>query len=671
MLTIKRLLLLICAFLLGSVALAQEPLSPEARDALQRGRAAMNEALASYSANFIDKPLWQDAVNDGLEARNAAPTNPEVHRFLAEVYGEIQLLEQAWQSWLAYETYGGQLDNIARASLVELGNELGYTKYSARQYRDAIGYYQTVVTLDPSQETTKVQLALSYEAVGDDRAALQLYRELANEYPDNQNYTRYVEAAEDVLNYGQAASDAFYKGLSLYFSGQPDQAWIAFAQAARANPDYRKPFVWAGRVALELRQPDDAVAYWQRAAQLEPNDDTAAYFLKVARNQARWGVEAYTAFEEGVNLYNAGNLSGAEAKFSEATRANPDYAEAWAWLGRMNFETGSYAEAVEAYGRAHDLEPSEQAYRYFYSESGRRADVEVELEPTEAPDDTTTAEQPTEAPEPETTAPETTASETTAPEATTPETEPETPAAPETTAVVPTSAPEPAPAPTPPTPAPEPEPAPTPPTPEPLAEPEPAPEPVEPEPAPEPTPAPAEPELTEPEPASDAPALVLLDVTRTLGASATGESGAISFFKSASDLLTDLRSPVDYAGGTLYQKVEVLEKPSDAPVQLQVCLVPNDNISVKPSCSSASQLSFTGTGSFEAQQALSSFSQYDAVDWNRGISNLMLLVKDASGNPIDPAYSGVSDEELSRYYPLEVRYSAVLVPAGGSFPGWF
>ena len=639
-------LLFTCALLFGSLSLAQEPLSPEARDALSQGRAAMSEALATYSANFIDKPLWQDAVDYGLEARNAAPTNPEVHRFLAEVYGEIQLLEQAWQSWLAYETYGGQLDNVARASLVELGNELGYTKYAARQYRDAIGYYQTVVNLDPSQETTKVQLALSYEAVGDDRAALQLYRELADEYPDNQNYARYVEAAEDALTYGQAASDAFFKGLSLYYSGQPDQAWIAFAQAARANPDYRKPFVWAGRVALELRQPDDAVAYWQRAVQLEPSDDTAAYFLKVARNQARWGVEAYTAFEEGVNLYNAGSLSEAEAKFSEAAQSNPDYAEAWAWLGRVNFENSNYTEAVSAYERAYDLNPSEQAYRYFYQESGRLADVAVELEPAPAdtanePDTTPppVAEQPAEL-EPEAAAP--------APEAPAPAPEPET------TAAVPE--PEPEPAPTPPAPTP-----PAPPAPEAPAEPEPAPELVEPEPAPEPV------EPTEP----DAPALVLLDVTRTLGSSATGESGAISFFKSASDLLTNLRSPVDYAGGTLYQKVEVLEKPSDAPVQLQVCLVPNDDISVKPSCSSASQLSFTGTGSFEAQQALESFTQYDAIDWDRGISNLMLLLKDASGNPIDPAYSGVSSEELSRYYPLEVRYSAVLVPAGGSFPGWF
>ena len=649
--------LLICAFLLGSlllggVTLAQEPLSPEARDALQQGRAAMSEALSTYSANFIDKPLWQAAVDYGLTARNAAPTNPEVHRFLAEVYGEIQLLEQAWQSWLAYETYGGQLDNVAKANLVELGNELGYTKYSARQYRDAIGYYQTVVNLDSSQETTKVQLALSYEALGDDRAALQLYRELANEYPDNQNYARYVEAAEDALNYGQAASDAFFKGLSLYFSGQPDQAWIAFAQAARANPDYRKPFVWAGRVALELRQPDDAVAYWQRAVQLDPSDDTAAYFLKVARNQARWGVEAYTAFEEGVNLYSAGSLSEAKTKFTEATQANPDYAEAWGWLGRVNFENSNFTQAVEAYRRAYTLNPSEQAYRYFYSESGRQADVAVELEPETPTDTPATAEQPAEAAAP------TPALE---PElAETPEPVPETPETSETTAAVP-PAPEPTPEPAPV------EPAPAPPVPEPS--PAPTPEaPAEPAPAPEP----AEPETAEPEPSEpDAPALVLLDVTRTLGSPETGESGAISFFKSASDLLTDLRSPVDYAGGTLYQKVEVLNKPSDAPVQLQVCLVPNDDISVKPSCSSSSQLSFTGTGSFEAQQALPSFSQYNAVNWNRGISNLIVLLKDTNGNPIDPAYSGVTSEELSRYYPMEVRYSAVLVPIGGSFPGWF
>ena len=163
---------------------------------------------------------------------------------------------------------------------------------------------------------------------------------------------------------------------------------------------------------------------------------------------------------------------------------------------------------------------------------------------------------------------------------------------------------------------------------------------------------------------------MLLDVTRTFGAGGTAESGAVSFFKSASNLSQDLQAPVDYAGGTLYQRAEVLEKASGDPVRLQFCLVPNDDISVKPACSDASSLSFSSTGTVESKQSLTSLSQYGAIDWSRGVSNLMIIVKDANGNPVDLGYADFSEEDLARYYPLKIRYSAVLVPAGGSFPGW-
>ena len=648
-------------FLVWTSAFAQAPMTPAAQAALQQGRATAAEALATYSANFIDKPLWKQAIAYGVEARTASPTSPEPYRFLAETYAQVNLLEQAWQAWLAYETYGGRVDEAAAQSLVKLGNQLGYTKYSARQYRDAIGYYQTVVDLDPAQEDTKVQLALSYQAIGDEAAALNLFQDLAARHPDNPNYRRYTESIQDAQTYGQQASDAYYRGLSLYYSGQLDQAWLAFAEAARANPDYRKAFVWAGRTGLELRQPADAAAYWARAAALDPTDDTAAYFLKVAQNQAKWGVEAYTAFEEGVNLYTSGDKAQAGDKFLSATRANPDYAEAWAWLGRVRFESGNYAEALAAYQRAYTLEPTAQAYRYFYQESGRLAGQTVELPPvatTETPaeatpTEATSTEIPTTEPPVAEAVPETTPAEATpaapAEAATPPAPPPETQAA---QPPAPNTAPPVVAQPAPPTPAPAPAPAPAPPAQ--AAAP----------PAPAPQPAPAAPA------ASGGPALVLLDVTRTFGGGGTAESGAVSFFKSASNLSQDLEAPVDYAGGTLYQRAEVMEKPSDEPVRLQFCLVPNDDISVKPACSDAANLSFSDTGAVESKQALSSLSQYGDVDWSRGVSNLMVIVKDANGDPVDLGYADFSEADLARYYPLKLRFSAVLVPAGGDFPGW-
>jgi hypothetical protein len=84
-------------------------------------------------------------------------------------------------------------------------------------------------------------------------------------------------------------------------------------------------------------------------------------------------------------------------------------------------------------------------------------------------------------------------------------------------------------------------------------------------------------------------------------------------------------------------------------------------------------LTFSGPGTYESQQAVSSFSNYNSVNWERGLSEVMLVLKDAQGNSLDDRYSYRSNVEapnLDNYYPMEVRYTAILVPEGGSFPGW-
>ena len=321
------LLSLLLSLCLG-LGLAQAPLSDTAREVLNQAQQTASRALASYTTPSVDRPLWQEAIRLGQEAQRLAPDNPEPHRFLAEVYGQVRLFEKAWQSWQSYEASGGQLDNVARQRIIELGNALGYGKYASGDYRGAVTYYQRVVDLDPSQEAAKAQLAYSYQQLQSPERALELYQQLAQEHPDNTEYQRQVDAAQDAFAYGQRASEAYYRGRSLYYSGQLDQAWLAFGEAARSNPSYRKAFVWAGRVALELQQPQDAIAYWRRATELDPGDEGAAYFLKVAQNQARWGRRAFTAFEEGLNLYNQGDPAEADARFAEATHLSPDYADA-------------------------------------------------------------------------------------------------------------------------------------------------------------------------------------------------------------------------------------------------------------------------------------------------------------------------------------------------------
>ncbi|MEX2541099.1 MAG: hypothetical protein WD314_04795, partial [Trueperaceae bacterium] len=166
--------------------------------------------------------------------------------------------------------------------------------------------------------------------------------------------------------------------------------------------------------------------------------------------------------------------------------------------------------------------------------------------------------------------------------------------------------------------------------------------------------------------------LLLVDSVLTHQSADAGGNGAFSFVPN-SDLKRDLADPVDYAGGTLYQRLDVRSKPSDEVVHYQLCLVPNDAISVQPACAASNLLSFSGEGVFEANVDLSEMSGYQSIDWENGVESLILVVKNDSGLPVDNRYAlgdGAVPPDPALYYPMEVRFTAVLVPAGGRFTGW-
>jgi tetratricopeptide (TPR) repeat protein len=86
----------------------------------------------------------------------------------------------------------------------------------------------------------------------------------------------------------------------------------------------------------------------------------------------RYGLPAARAFYRGVAHYEAGRYEQARERFTEAAQRNPDYAEAWAYVGRIAFEAGNYEEAERAYGEASTLRPDNATYRYFLEEARRR-----------------------------------------------------------------------------------------------------------------------------------------------------------------------------------------------------------------------------------------------------------------------------------------------------------
>lgn len=159
---------------------------------------------------------------------------------------------------------------------------------------------------------------------------------------------------------------------ALYERGDLEGALATYLGVIDQVPFDLEAASWAGRILMELGRPQQAIAYWSTVAERDPTDTRAAYFRDLARDQARWGVDAANAFREGVSFYEAGSFSQARERFARATVLNEGYAEAWAWLGRVEFEAGNYADARSHYGMAVEIEPAFDTYRYFYEEAGRR-----------------------------------------------------------------------------------------------------------------------------------------------------------------------------------------------------------------------------------------------------------------------------------------------------------
>jgi len=66
---------------------------------------------------------------------------------------------------------------------------------------------------------------------------------------------------------------------------------------------------------------------------------------------------------------------------------------------------------------------------------------------------------------------------------------------------------------------------------------------------------------------------------------------------------------------------------------------------------------------------------YDKMEWSSKFLKFMLTIRDGAGNPVDETmaeFAGSWDgsPDLGLYYPMQVRYTAIIVPPGGGEPVW-
>lgn len=364
------LLVVLLAVLTGAVATAQ--MSPAAGEALEAAREAVAQAQNDGAPAYPDAPGWRDALRQGELAARLAPGALEPLRFLAETYTTTRWYARAWDAWQTYREAGGDLDPAALASATDVGTTLAYLRYQEGDIERAQARYREVTELNPDDPEAFVWLGRTLLEQGRPDDAIPYWERAVELDPDDAGSAYFLALARDEVAFGRRGAQSFYDGVRLYEEGDTEGAFERFRDATRTNPSYAEAFVWAGRTALELGRPDAAVRFWRRVVDLDPEDERASYFLVLAQDQVRWGVEAVTAFRDGVARYEAGDLTGARAGFVSATEANAEYSAAWAWRGRTAFEQGEYADARSAYERALELDPDNATYLYFFEEATRR-----------------------------------------------------------------------------------------------------------------------------------------------------------------------------------------------------------------------------------------------------------------------------------------------------------
>lgn len=187
-----------------------------------------------------------------------------------------------------------------------------------------------------------------------------------------------------------AATSGLVAGERAYDSGNLDAALQAFQAAAAANPGDPRALNNLGQVLVRLGRAQDAVPYFDRAVQLEP--DSWPYQFNRARAYAQlkeWGpaIAGYhqaaqifpTDYATQYNLAKAlqasGNVNAAVSAYEKAIALAP---------GQSDFQL-SYGQALEAAARRQDAAAAYRRYLELEPTSPEAEKVKAHLAQLESP----------------------------------------------------------------------------------------------------------------------------------------------------------------------------------------------------------------------------------------------------------------------------------------------
>jgi len=140
-------------------------------------------------------------------------------------------------------------------------------------------------------------------------------------------------------------------GSTLMDQGHGDEALPHFVAATEMNPTDPSAYMAIGAYDQQHGDAREAIAHYQKAIALTDHAVSKNVWLR-STTFARMG-SAYRQL---------GEFQPARSSFQKALEINPNDAQAWLALGIVTAQAGDPREAVDAYGQAMKLQPSDVGY---------------------------------------------------------------------------------------------------------------------------------------------------------------------------------------------------------------------------------------------------------------------------------------------------------------------
>jgi tetratricopeptide (TPR) repeat protein len=226
-----------------------------------------------------------------------------------------------------------------------------------RDFDGAVAQLQKRLELEPGIEA-RLDLARAYAKKRVAKQAEPLYREVLKEEPQNR---------------------AARLGLIDLFSAQGRfaDAEVALKELLATDPDDAEALMRLGLMKSRMQRPNEALEPLERAARLNPSLLEARAELAFLLFRGDPGANAgrcvttmneLLALDErhalalhyrGHCLFTRGDAARALESFAAATRADPDFGQAWLMLGELHEQAGRKDEARQAFERAKALDVPE------------------------------------------------------------------------------------------------------------------------------------------------------------------------------------------------------------------------------------------------------------------------------------------------------------------------